>query len=121
MMKKRSILFKMPQESFTNLDIIHDTYESMGLVFDLYLRQKNERNLWAKTLWSELKPQLLLESMENFIKEFKRLPKECHSLPPGSDLNTDMKQFKNSITLFIELKNDSIKDEHWKKLMELTG
>lgn len=120
-MKNTSILFKLSQESFANLDITHDEYKLIGLVFDLYLRQKNDRNIWAKTLWSELKPQLLLESMENYIKEFKQLPKKCHSLHVGLVLNKDMKNFKNSIPLFIALKNDAMKDEHWKKFMEQTG
>lgn len=93
----------------------------MRLVFDLYSRQKNAREIWSKTLWSELNPQLLLEGMENFIKQYKNLPKNCRSLLIASILNKDMKTFKNSIPLFIELKNDAMKKPHWEKLMQQTG
>lgn len=120
-MKNTSILFDMSQESFEHIDIAHDEYKCMCLIFDLYTSQQNTRDIWAKTLWSELKPQLLLEGMDNFIKEYKHLPKSCRSLPIGLVLEANMKKFKSSIPLLIELKNGSMREEHWKKLMDKTG
>lgn len=120
-MKNTSILFDMSQESFERLDIAHEEYKCMCLVFGLYTSQQNTRDIWAKTLWSELKPQLLLEGMDNFIKEYKHLPRACRLLPIGLVLEANMKKFKSSIPLLIELKNGSMREEHWKKLMDKTG
>jgi len=120
-MKNTSALFEMPQESFTLLDVTYQEYHNLCSIYDLYSRQKTARDDWSKTLWSELKPQLLLEGMDNFIKQFKQLSKECRSVPVGLVLNVQMKKFKNSIPLFIELKNDAMKEMHWEKLMEQTG
>lgn len=120
-MKNTSALFEMPQESFMLLDNAYKEYHCLCSIYDLYSRQKSARDDWAKTLWSELKPQLLLEGMDSFIKEFKQISKSCRSVPVALVLDMNMKKFKNSIPLFIELKNDAMKEMHWKKLMEQTG
>jgi len=120
-MKNTSALFKMPQESYTLLDVTYQEYHCLCSIYDLYSRQKNAIDDWSKTLWSELKPQLLLEGMDSFIKEFKQLPKACRSVSIALVLEKQMKKFKNSIPLFIELKNDAMKEMHWKKLMDQTG
>lgn len=79
------------------------------------------REQWAKTLWANLNPQVLLDGMEAFIKDFKRLPKVVRQLRPGILLDIRMKEFKNSIPLFIELKNEALRERHWQELMEKTG
>lgn len=111
----------MPQDAFTQLNLAYYEYKCMDLVLDLYNRQKNARNVWAKSLWSELKPQLLLEGIDNYLKEFQQLPCNCRTLPIGMVLKTNMQKFKSAIPLFIELKNDAMRDSHWEKLMEQTG
>lgn len=120
-MKYSSTLYGMPQESYKNLDVTYQEYNCMRLVLELYLRQKESRDIWAKTLWTELKPQLLLEGMEVFLKEFKQLSKDCRTIQIAVVLEMNMKAFKNSIPLFIELKNDAMTEDHWKKLMDKTG
>lgn len=77
--------------------------------------------MWAKTLWVNLNPQVLVDGMESFIKEFKRLPKPVRQLHPGILLDIRMKEFKNSIPLFIDLKNEALRERHWTELMEKTG
>lgn len=116
-----STLYGISLESFTNLDVAYQEYNCICQIYDLYLRQKESRDIWSKTLWSELKPQLLLEGMENFLKEYKQLPRDCRTITIASVLEVNMKIFKNSVPLFIELKNDAMTEDHWKKLMDLTG
>lgn len=120
-MQNTSILFEMPQEAYVHLDVAFDEYKCMRLVYELYARQKDARAVWSQTLWSELNPQLLLEGMESFLKEYKQLPRTCRSTSVASVLEANMKKFKNSVPLFIELKNDAMRDIHWKKLMDQTG
>lgn len=120
-MKYLCLVYGMSTDIFMDIDKAYNQFDKIRLVFDLYLRQKTAREIWAKTLWSELNPQLLLEGMDDFIKQFKQLPKECRSLSIASVLKDDMRIFKNAIPLFIELKNDAMKETHWLKLMEQTG
>lgn len=120
-MEKTSILFDMSQKSYLDLDEAYKEFKCTNLVYDLYVRQNQAKSDWAKTLWSDLIPQLLFDGIDEFIKEFKLFPKKCRTLPIAVVLETMLKQFRNSIPLLMELKNEAIKESHWEKLMEITG
>jgi dynein heavy chain len=59
--------------------------------------------------------------MENFIREFRRFNDTVKQLPVGQFLDMHMKQFKSSVPLFVELKNEALRERHWKELMDKTG
>lgn len=120
-MQNTSLLFKLPQESYGRLDVVYEEYKCISSVYDMYVLQKNARDTWAKTLWSDLNPKWLLEGMDKFLKQYKQLPKSCRSTSTGSVLEANMKKFKSAIPLFIELKDSAMKDIHWQKLMDQTG
>lgn len=90
-------------------------------LFKLYKSQKTARDTWAKTLWVDLNPQLLIDGMDGFLKEFRKMPKAVRSLQVGRALEASMKSFKNSVPLFVELKNEAMRERHWKELMDKTG
>lgn len=46
---------------------------------------------------------------------------QIRDLPIGKILDTKMKQFKNTIPLMVNLKNEALRERHWKMLMEKTG
>lgn len=116
-----SIHFNIPQTSYKHLNDAYQEQKCAHSIYKLYSRQKSQREIWGKMLWSELVPQLLLDGMENLIKEFKKLPKLCRSLSVYLVLETIMKKYKNTIPLLIELKNDAMQESHWKLLLEKTG
>lgn len=120
-MQNTAVLFDMPQEPYVRLDEAYGEYECLCAMFDVYEKQKEARKEWAKTLWSKLDPQLLMEGIEAFIRQFKQLPRTCRAVPAGVALDTVMKKFKNSVPLFIELKNDAMRENHWQELMDQTG
>lgn len=93
----------------------------MEMLFELYNEQNISRDVWAQTLWVNLNPQQLIDGMDHFIREFRRLPKFVRSLGIGQALDANMKSFKNSVPLFIQLKNEAMRERHWKTLMEKTG
>ena len=77
--------------------------------------------MWAKTLWINLNAEALLDGMESFIGEFRRYNDSVKQLPVGQFLDVHMKQFKNSVPLFVELKNEALRERHWEELMDKTG
>lgn len=93
----------------------------MELLFELYQEQKSMRDVWAQTLWVNLNPQQLMDGMDHFIREFRKLSRFVKNLSVGQALDANMKSFKNSVPLFIELKNEAMRERHWKQLMEKTG
>jgi len=114
-------LFDLPSTDYSSLLKIKTEYENMEVLYNLYKEQRNAREVWAKTLWVNLNPQQLIEGMEHFIREFRRLPKSIRSMNVGRALETNMKNFKNSVPLFIELKNEAMRERHWQELMRRTG
>ncbi|XP_050527907.1 dynein axonemal heavy chain 10 [Daktulosphaira vitifoliae] len=118
---KSAVLFGLPLINMEQLETAYQHFKCMQLIFELYCRQKTAREVWAKTLWSDLNPQLLNDGMEDFIKEYKRIPKNFRNTSVGLVLKKKMDVFKSSIPLFIELKNDAMRERHWNDLMNKTG
>jgi hypothetical protein len=79
------------------------------------------REMWSTTLWVNLNPEALLDGMENFIQEWRRFGNAVKQLPVAQVLDMYMKQFKNSVHLFVKLKNEALRERHWKELMDKTG
>ena len=115
------ILFDLPPANYSHFLKVKKDYEGMEALYKLYEKQKNARDSWSKTLWVDLDPQQLLEGMEQFIKEFRKMPKHIRQLNVGQALEAIMKTFKNSVPLFVELKNEAMRERHWEELMNKTG
>lgn len=64
---------------------------------------------WSEMLWSELNVNVLSEGIENFIRQQRRLPKDVKTLPVYRILEEKMKEFKDSIPLFQDLKNEALR------------
>lgn len=103
------------------------------------------REDWSGTLWANLNIEQLTEGIDGFMRSMRKFPKEVKALPICHVLEERMREFKDSIPLFADLKNDALRDRymnmlnsfisckglllnhniivhrHWEKLMELTG
>ncbi|XP_050426983.1 dynein axonemal heavy chain 10-like [Adelges cooleyi] len=118
---KSALLFGLPYIPMEHLEAAFQNFKCMQYILELYMRQKTSREEWAKALWSDLNPQLLIEGMDEFLKDYKKIPRECRSVKIATVLESKMKSFKNSIPLFIELKNEAMRERHWNQLMDKTG
>uniref|UniRef100_A0A7N6BU42 AAA+ ATPase domain-containing protein n=1 Tax=Anabas testudineus TaxID=64144 RepID=A0A7N6BU42_ANATE len=76
---------------------------------------------WSQTLWVDLNIQVLQEGVEGFIKRLRQLPKDVRALPVAFFLEGRMKEFKESLPLLLDLKNEALRDRHWKELMDRTN
>ncbi|KAK2587900.1 hypothetical protein KPH14_003996 [Odynerus spinipes] len=115
------ILFDLDPADYSRFLKIKEDYEGMERLYELYKEQKIARSEWAQTLWVNLNPQQLLDGMEHFIRQFQRFPKPIKRLLVGQTLEINMRNFKNSVPLFVELKNEAMRERHWMDLMERTG
>ncbi|XP_050088792.1 dynein axonemal heavy chain 10 [Anopheles aquasalis] len=114
-------LFDIPLTDYKDFLNCKLEFEEMQVVYKLYVQQKIARAKWSLTLWADLNPQALLEGIDSFMREFRQLPKPIRQSAVGEALNTKMKQFKSSIPLMLSLKDEALRERHWKKLMEKTG
>lgn len=51
----------------------------------------------------------------------RKLPKAVRLINTGLILDMKMKQFKNIVPLMVSLKNEAMRERHWKELMFKTG
>ncbi|CAG9765840.1 unnamed protein product [Ceutorhynchus assimilis] len=115
------MLFDIPLADYSDYLQAKQDFEGMDVIYKVYKAQKHARELWGKTLWANLNPQALLDGIDGFLKEFRKIPKEIRAMDVGLTLELKMKQFRNSIPLMVALKNEALRDRHWKKLMTKTG
>ncbi|XP_063540762.1 dynein axonemal heavy chain 10 [Cydia strobilella] len=114
-------LFDNPLADFSNYNRAKTDFQYMDQVYKIYKAQKNAREIWAKTLWVNLNPQALVDGIEQFFKEYRKLAKPVRLSPTGLQLDLKMKQFKGVVPLMVSLKNEAMRERHWKELMHKTG
>jgi len=54
----------------------------------------------------------LIEGIDGFIKKLKKMPKQVKALPPAQHLDAKMREFKEAIPLFLDLKNEALRDRY---------
>lgn len=114
-------LFGLSITLYPELLDLEKELKGLDQIFTIYENQKAARDEWANTLWANLDVSVLSDGIDGFIKQLKRLPREVKALALCHILEEKMKEFKNSIPLFSDLKNEALRERHWKKLMEMTG
>lgn len=77
--------------------------------FVLFLFQDAKAE-WSQTLWVDLNIQLLQDGVEGFIQSFKKLPKDVRGLPVAFFLEGRLKEFRESLPLLSDLKNEALRD-----------
>jgi len=70
------------------------------------------REEWSGTLWANLDIEQLTNGIDDFMRRLKKFPKSIKSLPICRVLEEKMKEFKESIPLFADLKNDALRDRY---------
>ena len=68
------------------------------------------REEWASTLWANLDIVKLTSGIDEFMRHLRKLPKEVKALGICNVLEEKMREFKDSIPLFADLKNDALRD-----------
>ncbi|XP_075256614.1 dynein axonemal heavy chain 10-like [Convolutriloba macropyga] len=114
-------LFDLPITAYPQLLEVQKQMKGMQQIYQIYKNQKIAREEWAQTLWVNLNIEQLQKGIEDFIRELKRLPREVKSLSVAGTVEGKMKEFKDSIPLFADLKHEALRERHWKDLMEKTG
>lgn len=114
-------LFNLTVTSYPELfDLEHDVKE-LNKIYTLYTDVRDAISGWSLTLWSNLDINVLNKGVEVFSSRLKKMPKELKQLPPYNVVAERIVTFKDSIPLFSDLKNEALRDRHWKRLMEITG
>eukprot|EP00397_Hematodinium_sp_SG-2012_P000029 GEMP01000029.1.p1 GENE.GEMP01000029.1~~GEMP01000029.1.p1 ORF type:complete len:4546 (+),score=1158.20 GEMP01000029.1:32-13639(+) len=121
---KAQTLFALPIKSYPELNMLEKELRLLRLVYDVYLQHYSMVQEFSSMLWIKLDFASLQKSAENFDKKTRRMPKDTKELGELSTfhkLEELVSDFKASVPLIQSLKHDSIKPQHWKELMSLSG
>ncbi|CAF1153283.1 unnamed protein product [Adineta ricciae] len=114
-------LFNLPISSYPELYVVQKEMKNLEKLYQLYESQIKARQVWSETLWRDLDVQLLVDGIENFIKELKKMPREVKGMPLAKLIETGMKEFRESLPLMLDLKNEALRERHWRTLMKETS
>ncbi|XP_047141246.1 dynein axonemal heavy chain 10 isoform X1 [Hydra vulgaris] len=113
-------LFGLPITMYSEMQTTEKELKNLDMILSVYERVKIAQNEWASTLWVNLDVQVILNGLDNFIYELKKLPSEAKKMSLWFTLDEKLKELKNAIPLFSDLKNEALRERHWMKLMDLT-
>lgn len=114
-------LFNLPITSYPELFVIQKEMKNLEKLYQVYEQQTKAREQWSETLWRDLDVQLLIDGIENYIKELKKMPREVKAMPLSKLIELTMKEFRESLPLMLDLKNEALRERHWRLLMKETN
>ena len=114
-------LFNLPITPYPELYVIQKEMKNSEKLYQIYEQQAKARATWSETLWRDLDVQLLIDGIENYIKEIKKMPREIKGMPLAKLIELNMKEFRESLPLMLDLKNEALRERHWRLLMKETG
>ncbi|CAH8518373.1 unnamed protein product [Schistosoma turkestanicum] len=114
-------LFNLPLTQYPQFIHIQKELDGLDQLFSIYLKQKQAREEWAHILWKDLNITILQTGIEKYLKEVRSLPKSIRTLPIGTEIYEQIRTFRDSLPLFLDLKNEALRERHWHELMRKTG
>ncbi|CAH8588474.1 Dynein heavy chain 10, axonemal [Schistosoma haematobium] len=114
-------LFNLPLTQYPQLINIQKELNGLDQLFNIYLKQKQAREEWSQILWRDLNISILQNGVESYLKDLRNLPKSVRTLPIGRVVFEQIRTFRDSLPLFLDLKNEALRERHWNELMRKTG
>jgi dynein heavy chain len=114
-------LFNMNVSSYPDLYSLENEVKELEKIYQLYTDVKDAMAQWSSTLWSNLDINALNKGIDTFTTRLRKMPKELKQLPPYNVVAEKVYTFKDAIPLFSDLKNEALRERHWKTLMDMTG
>ncbi|XP_052801261.1 dynein axonemal heavy chain 10-like isoform X3 [Mya arenaria] len=114
-------LFDLPITMYPDLQQVQKQMKGLEMIYALFEEQENAREQWAETLWANLNIQILQDGIETFLKNLRKMPRDVKQMAVARALEEKMKEFRDSLPLFVDLKHEALRDRHWKELMTKTG
>ena len=68
------------------------------------------RESWAETLWSNLNVGVLTDGIEGFLKILRKFPRDVRNLAVGRALDETLKEFRDALPLFMDLKHEALRE-----------
>ena len=118
---KSEKLFGLDITFYPALQEMEEKLFQLNQVFEMYAEWKELVTGWSNTQWADVHIDTMRKGTEGMMQKLKKKYKEFGDLPPYSAMKEVITNFFSSLPLFTQLKNEALRDRHWKKLMDVTG
>jgi len=106
--------FKEMHDCRTELGLLKRAWDMASLVLEIF-------NDWRNSLWSSVDVDEMIEETKRLLREVKSLPKAIKQWPVFIGLQAAVQDMMVSLPLIQDLRDESMRDRHWKKLMRICG
>lgn len=114
-------LFNLNITSYPELVEMEADLQQLAGMYELYTQFKEMKQRWSEMLWSDLDVNALTTGMANLTGKLKKGSRKWKTYGTYKMVESEIAAFQESIPLLQNLKNDALRERHWKKLMEATG
>ena len=114
-------LFDIIPTSFAELYYVEEQMNILHCLYDdIYQEFLENVSKWSHLLWSELEMSTIQRSIQAQIGQMKQMDSTIQTSYVYQKLMTVLLGFKETLPLLTSLKNDSLRERHWKELMKVT-
>lgn len=110
-------LFGLDTTEYPELQRVVSEMKKLGRIYDLYQEQREFEEGNSATPWGDLDVGSLQRGVEVLEKKARK-EKQFKEHPTFRAVEGRIFNFKDSIPLIVNLKNEAMKPRHWQKLME---
>lgn len=112
-------LFGLDTTEYPELQRVVSEMKKLGRIYDLYQEQRDFEDGNSATPWGDLDVSSLQRGVEVLEKKARK-EKQFKEHPTFRAVEARIFNFKDSIPLIVNLKNDAMKPRHWQKLIEVS-
>ncbi|CAF1059416.1 unnamed protein product [Adineta steineri] len=114
-------LFHIPLINYPNLIYLQKEINNLNILLDFYDEFKRNEKIWSNILWTELDINDLMTNVDLFIKNFRRLSSDIKITSVGRSVEKYLTDFRSSLPIMVDLKNESLRERHWKQIIQETN
>lgn len=111
-------LFDLDTTEYPELQRVVSELKKLGRIYDLYQEQRQFEDGNSATPWGDLDVASLQRGVE-ILEKKARKEKQFKEHPTFRAVEGRIFNFKDSIPLIVNLKNEAMKPRHWQKLIEV--
>eukprot|EP00792_Barthelona_sp_PAP020_P009043 TRINITY_DN3265_c0_g6_i1.p1 TRINITY_DN3265_c0_g6~~TRINITY_DN3265_c0_g6_i1.p1 ORF type:complete len:3839 (+),score=1299.73 TRINITY_DN3265_c0_g6_i1:669-11519(+) len=120
-LKEKQSIFDLQKLDFRRIELFKSNLHQLKRIWDLNFAINSELQSWTLSSWKTVNTDQIETQIKNFLKTLRTLPKDCRQWSVYQGLDQDIKNFSASLPLISDLKQDSMRQRHWKQLVQVTG
>ena len=114
-------LFNLDPINSMSLTPIEKELDAEGAILAIYDQVRQTFKEWDRLYFSSLDPSMLETGCDGMRTTLRRLPAEYRTHTMYETLDAILRNYKDSIPLLQDLRNDALRARHWSQVEQLTG